>query len=101
MIYYLKCRFCQGDTTYSGKTDDFRQRTNGHISDIRHRRGGDFDKHVRKCAKKKKMSLTEPFFEATIFMVLKDYNNLLSYESMIHAAGHDTMNRPARLILDP
>ena len=47
------------------------------------------------------MSLTEPFFEATIFMVLKDYNNLLSYESMIHAAGHDTMNRPARLILDP
>ena len=101
VLYYLKCRFCQGATTYSGKTDVFRQRTNGHISDIRHKRGGDFDKHVRRCAKKKKISLTEPFFEATIFMVLKDYNSLLSYEAMLHAAGHDTMNRPARLILGP
>ena len=94
VIYYLKCNFCMGETTYSGKTDNFRYRTNCHCSDIRHDRGGDFDAHVRECAKKHKKELVEPFFEAMIFMVLKDYDSLLSYEAKIHAAGHDTMNAP-------
>ena len=93
-IYYLKCLFCEGETTYSGKTDRTRTRTNGHISDIKNNRGGDFDKHVRACARKKGLELVEPFFELRIFMVLRDYESLLSYEAKIHRAGHDTMNRP-------
>ena len=93
VIYYLICKFCE-EETYAGKTDKFRNRTNCHCSDIRKGRGGKFDKHVRECAAKHKKELVEPFFEAMIFMVLKDYDSLLSYEAMIHAAGHDTMNAP-------
>ena len=44
--------------------------------------------------KKHKKEPVEPFFEAMIFMVLKDYDSLLSYEAKTHAAGHDTMNAP-------
>jgi hypothetical protein len=94
VLYYLKCCFCNGDTSYTGKTDNFRNRTNSHISDIRCNRGADFDEHVRNCAKKNNKPLVEPFFEARVFMVLKDYNNLLDYEAKLHAAGHDTMNCP-------
>ena len=94
VLYYLKCKFCNFSTTYTGKTDNIRNRTNGHISDIRCNRGGDFDEHVRNCAKTHNEELIEPFFEARIFMVLKDYNNLLDYEAKLHAQGHDTMNRP-------
>ena len=94
VLYYLECNFCNGDTTYTGKTDNFRKRTNSHISDIRCNRGADFDEHVRNCAKNNDKILEEPFFKARIFMVLKDYNNLLDYEGKLHAAGHDTMNCP-------
>ena len=56
--------------------------------------GGKFEEHVRECAKKHKKDLIEPFFKARIFMVLKDKDSLLSYEAMLHNAGHDTMNKP-------
>ena len=94
VIYYLICNFCDGATTYTGKADIFRKRTNNHNTDIRKNRGGKFDEHVRMCAKKHKKELIEPFFRARIFMVLKDKDSLLSYEAMLHNAGHDTMNRP-------
>ena len=94
VIYYLECNFCNGETTYTGKADEFRGRTNNHNSDIRKNRGGKFDEHVRECAKKHKKDLIEPFFKARIFMVLKDKDSLLSYEAMLHNAGHDTMNKP-------
>ena len=97
VVYFLKCSFCCGKTTYVGKTDNFRARTNNHISAIRTNRGADFDQHVRKCAENQAKDLVEPFFEARIFMVLNDYNSLLSYEAKLQAAGHDTMNCPANV----
>ena len=66
--------------------------------DILRGRGGDFDEHVRECAKSHRMELKEPFFEVRVFFVLKRFSKLLDYEAMIHAAGHDTMNRPKHLI---
>ena len=92
VIYYLTCNFCS-ETTYTGKSDDLRQRTNGHISDIKHNRGGNFDGHVRNCALSNNKELLEPFFELRVFMVLKDYNRLLDYEAKLHAKGYDNMKR--------
>ena len=57
----------------------------------------DFDQHVRSCADNQAKDLIQPFFEAKIFMVVKDYNSLLSYEAKLHAAGHDTMNCPVNV----
>ena len=82
------------ETTYAGKTDVLRTRTNQHISDIKCDRGGKFDEHVRQCARKHHRDLVEPFFELRVFFVLKRYSQLLDYEAMIHASGHDTMNKP-------
>ena len=87
------CNFCR-ITTYAGKTDDLRQRSNQHISDCRYNTGGDFDHHVYNCDRENKKELIEPFFEIKVFMVLNDYNKLLDYETKLHSQGHDTMNRP-------
>ena len=54
-------------------TYNFKKRTSNHISNIRCGRGGDFDEHVRNCAARYNKELIEPFFEARILMVLKDY----------------------------
>ena len=59
-LYYLKCNFCN-ETSYTGKTDNLRQRTNQHISDCRYNTGGNFDTHVNMCAKSQSKELLEPF----------------------------------------
>ena len=96
-IYYLKCCFCekQGDlTSYTGKTDNTRDRTNNHITGCRHGKTTDkFDNHVFNCAKVRNLLLIEPFFKMYMFMALSDYNKLRCYERKLHAQGHDTMNR--------
>ena len=97
VVYYLSCLFCSMEETYAGKTDVLRARTNQHISDIKCGRGGKFDEHIRQCAKKHHKNLVEPFFQLRVFFVLKRYSQLLDYEAMIHASGHDTMNRPTTI----
>ena len=54
------------------------------ISSIQTKR--DFDQHVRSCVENQDKDLIEPFFEARIFMVLKDYKRLFSYEAKLQAA---------------
>ena len=90
VLYFLSCNSCN-NTTYIGKTDNFRNRTNDHISKCRSGVSTNkFDVHVYNC------SLThspkEPFFKAYILMVLNDYNKLLNVERKLHLQGHDTMN---------
>ena len=93
VLYYLTCGFCKV-VTYIGKTNNFRQRTNNHISSCRHGNSTDqFDNHVYDCWKEKNDTLPpEPFFIANILMVCNDYNKLLSHEAALHAKGLDTMN---------
>ena len=92
VLYFLVCDFCNS-TSYTGKTDDMRNRTNGHISKCRKGVSSNkFDVHVHNCAKAKKTVMREPFFKAYIFMVVNDYNKLLNLERKLHLAGHDTMN---------
>ena len=92
VIYFLICNSCEAES-YTGKTDEFRSRTNDHISKIRKGRlKNKFDEHVINCYKKRKKTPCEPFFKAYIFMVVKDYNKLLNLERQLHLAGHDTLN---------
>ena len=52
-LYYVKCNYCN-ITSKVGKTDDFRKRTNNHISACRHGKSSDeFDNHVFNCCKNK------------------------------------------------
>ena len=91
-LYWLKCNFCDY-TTYTGKTDNIRERTNNHITGCRHGTGSDkFDNHVHQCASTSNSGLHEPFFKLNVFMVLKDYHKLLDYELKLHCQRHDTMN---------
>ena len=90
VIYFLKCLSCNESTTYSGKTNDIRKRTNNHISNCRTGRTTDkFDRHVFHCNK----DHVEPFFKLYIFVEVMDDKLLDAYEKYIHEAGHDTMNR--------
>ena len=90
VLYYLVCNFCNYES-YTGKTDDFRPRTNDHITKCRKGKSTNlFDIHVYNCPQRTVSD--EPFFKAYIFMVLKDYNKLLNMERQLHLAGHDTLN---------
>ena len=90
VLYFLVCNSC-GTTSYTGKTDNFRNRTNDHISKCRSGKSTNrFDIHVFNCSRD--LETKEPFFKAYIFMVLNDYNKLLNLERNLHLAGHDTMN---------
>ena len=93
VIYFLVVYFqviSAISTSYTGKTDNFRSRTNDHISKCRTGKSTNiFDLHVHSCSGG---TLIEPFFRANIFMVLSDYNKLLNVERQLHLAGHDTMN---------
>ena len=93
VLYFLTCIFCK-EVTYIGKTNNFRLRTNNHISSCRLGKSSDqFDNLVFECWKKKNSTLPpEPFFSANILMVCNDYHKLLSHESALHAKGFDTMN---------
>jgi hypothetical protein len=89
VIYFLKCLSCEESTTYSGKTNHLRNRTNNHISECRSGITTDkFDKHVFECNKRG----TEPFFKMYVFVELMDTTLLDEYEKYIHKCNFDTMN---------
>ena len=91
VIYYLKCNFCQ-NTSYIGKTDNLRARTNNHITGCRNKNTNIFDNHEHSCAKIRSMSFEEPYFKLFVFIKINDYNKLRNYERLFHSRGYDTMN---------
>ena len=83
--------------TNIGKTGELRARTNNHSCCCRHGTGDDlFDLHVHECANFNGPlpETLEPYFTLNVMMVLRDFDNLLGYESRLHACGHDTINKP-------
>ena len=89
VIYFLKCLSCDETTTYSGRTNDLRKRTNNHITECRSGKNTDrFDRHVHNCNKRG----TEPAFKMYVFIELMDITLLEEYEKYIHKSGFDTMN---------
>ena len=92
MLYYLKCKACDGKTTYTGKTNIIRKRMNNHISCCRLGTGTNiFDKHVHLCKAGKNIS--EPYFEIYAFMTVKNEEDLCVYERFLHNKSFDTMNK--------
>ena len=90
-LYYLKCLACN-ITSYTGKTNIFRQRMNNHISDCRTGNSTDrFDLHVHDCIRKHNRR-EEPFFQIFIFMTVHHENMLITYEKYLHHKQFDTMN---------
>ena len=91
VIYYLKC-ICCNVTTYSGKTNNLRKRTNVHISSCRTGNSSDkFDIHVYNCRQRHNIT-SEPYFKLYVFVEVFKQNLLLTYESYIHQRHFDTMN---------
>ena len=89
VCYYQICLGCRRFTNV-GKTNDFRLRTNNHISSSKSGVTTDvFDRHVFNC----KTDHIEPLFELYILMELDNYDKLLVYEDYFHKKGFDTLNR--------
>ena len=92
VIYYLTCNQCEGKTTYIGKTNNLRLRTNQHISTCRTGRGSDkFDLHVFNC---NNTPPQEPYFKLFLMMHLATDDALLTYEKHFHNRYYDTLNVP-------
>ena len=93
VLYYLVCAFCL-EESYTGKTDDIRERTNNHITCMRNGTGSNlFDKHVHSCSRTGSGKRNdEPFFKLYAFMVLSDYNKLRNQERRLHLLNYDTIN---------
>ena len=79
-------------TSYTGRTNNLRLRTNNHIDCCRHGKGTDlFDIHVYNCGIKNG-NLKEPFFKLYVFMTVNYESKLVLYERMLHKRKLDTMN---------
>ena len=94
ILYYLKCLACNGRTTYTGKSNNTRNRMNCHISESKSGNTSDrFDTHVHKCMQQNNY-YDEPLFEIFMFMSLKHEYQLITYENYLHNRGFDTINAP-------
>ena len=93
VLCFLSCNSCHGNTTYTGKTVNFRHRMNNQITAYSCRASIDkFDNHVFKCSNKNKRVAKKPYFKVYAFMTVNNENKLLCYESDLHKMGFDTMN---------
>ena len=91
VIYFQKCAICN-KTSDIGKTNNFRKRTNNHISSCKSGTSSDkFDNHVFNC--NKNVQKSGPLFYIWIMMELNSVDKLHEYERHLHRSGHDTMNR--------
>ena len=89
VLYYQVCLGCNYVANV-GKTNNFRLRTNGHISCCKLGESTDcFDNHVYKC----KSDHLEPLFKLYVLMEVNSYDKLLTYEDYFHKRGFDTINR--------
>ena len=92
VLYYLKCKVCHGNTTYTGKTNNLRLRSNNHITGCRLGNSSNkFDNHVFACRSGQRIK--EPYFEMYAFMAIKYEHELTTYETYLHKKGYDTMNK--------
>ena len=83
---------CNGNTSSTGKTNDFRLRMNNHISSCRLGTSRDkFGNHVFNCRAKNNYTL-EPYFKIYAFMEIADERLLLTYESYLHKKSYGSMN---------
>ena len=89
----MKCK-TKDVTTNTGKTWDFRERMNNHISACRNGGSSDlFDEHVYQCKQKHPDPDAEPYFHIYAFMIVRK-ESLLTYEKHLHKKGYDTINAP-------
>ena len=64
VLYFLSCNSCNGNTTCTGKTVNFRRRMNNYIPVCRYGTSTDkFDNHVFKYSNKDKHVAKEPYFK--------------------------------------
>ena len=92
ILYFLTCIACNDNITYTGKTVNFRDRMNNHITGCRWGTSTDrFDNHVFKCMKKNNMS-SEPYFKIFTFLEVSQQKYLIPYETYLHSKKYDTMN---------
>ena len=93
VLYYIKCKICNGQVTYTGKTNIIRNRMNNHITCCRLGTGTNiFYRHVHECKSGK--IVNEPYFEIYAFMTVKNEEDLRTYETFLHSKSYDTMNKP-------
>ena len=84
---------CNGNTTYTGKTVDFRHRMNNLIAACRYRSSTvKFDSHIFKCSNENEYVAKKFYFKVYAFMTVNNENKFLCYESYFHKIGFDTMN---------
>ena len=92
-LYLLSYNSCNGNTTCTDKTVNFRLIMNNHITACRYGTSSDkFDNHVFICSNKNEHVTKEPYFKVYAFMTVNNENKLLCYESYLHRMGFDTMN---------
>ena len=99
LLYYLKCLWCPDTSnpeTYTGKTEDTRERMNNHMSDICTGNTTDrFDRHVHECRRKHRdRGNIEPYFHMYAFYTIKNKDFLETHEKHLHNKGFDIMNKP-------
>ena len=91
ILYFLSCNSCNGNTTHTGKTVNFRHRMNSRITAWRYETSTDkFHNHVFKCSNKEKHVAKEPYFKVYAFMTVNNENKLLLWT--LHKMEFDTMN---------
>ena len=84
MLNFLSCNSCNGNTTYTGKTVNFRHRMNNYKTASHHRTSANkFDNHVFKCSNKNKHVAKELYFKVYAFMAVNNENKLLCHESYL------------------
>ena len=88
MLNFLSCNSCNGNTTYTGKTVNFRHRMNNHMTACRYGTSTNkFDNHVFKCRNKDK-----PYFKVPAFVTANNEIKSLCYKSYLHKMRFDTIN---------
>ena len=93
VLYYLVCIFCDGETSKTGKTNNFRKRMNCHRSESRSGVTTDvFDLHVHNCMKKHNR-FEEPCFKIYAYFEVSDPKLLIPYEDLLHSKNFDSVNK--------
>ena len=71
VLYFLSCNSSNGNSTYNGKTVNFRNRMNDNITAFHFRTSTKkFDSHVCKWSKEKEHIAKEPYFNFYAFMTV-------------------------------
>ena len=84
ILYLLSCNFCNGNTTYTGKTVNFRHRMNNCKTVSHHRTSANKSgNHVFKCSNKNKHAAKELYFKVYAFMAVNNENKLLCRKSYL------------------